>query len=544
MPASGKVYICHAAEDTARCASLLQALSTWHVDYFFDATFATLGQPLSQQTQMAIAECDVFLRICSRASQRSYWVNLETGAFLSLQAEEHRTGQPSARRLVNLVIDREYQRQPFDSGSTLIDTTRMSYHQWMDQLRAALGVVESEGSDAVAVSFEAEKTGISRRRFVGVGVGAVAVLAAAGATGALVLSRQSASERLHSTPLLPTPTPTATPPKVRDPRLAHWFRTGDKISASIVLGKGVVYAASQDKYIYALDSTTLSEVWRLPTGATNYVAPALVNGVLYAAPAEGSVIAINASTGQQEWAKGTAMGFSTPVVVEGLVYVSGYGFPTPSLVWCLDSTGKDVKTNSSIGYSTSTPLVTNTAIYVGSSEPVAANTFDGHLVALDANDLHELWRVHTGQIVVSSPVLGNGLIYIGSTDNNLYAIDPQTQAVRWTFPTGGVITSTPLIANGVVYFGSLDTSVYAVDATMGKQVWKYPTGKSIRSSATLADGVLYIGSDDADVYALDPTAGTVVRKYQTGGSVLSTPVVANGLLYVGSEDTYVYAFHV
>src|SRR5262245_51409583 len=111
-----RVFICHAQADDNRLGQLLAALSSWGVQYYYDTQVLSAGMPLSGATQQAIAECTIFLRVCSVESQQSYWVGLEQGAFLSLQAEDFRTGNPHAGMLVNLIIDEKYVRQPFDSG--------------------------------------------------------------------------------------------------------------------------------------------------------------------------------------------------------------------------------------------------------------------------------------------------------------------------------------------------------------------------------------------------------------------------------------------
>jgi hypothetical protein len=48
----------------------------------------------------------------------------------------------------------------------------------------------------------------------------------------------------------------------------------------------------------------------------------------------------------------------------------------------------------------------------------------------------ELWRFETGGTVYSSPVVSNGVVYVGSNDNNLYAIDAVTGTEKWRFKDG------------------------------------------------------------------------------------------------------------
>src|SRR5947209_14944954 len=81
------------------------------------------------------------------------------------------------------------------------------------------------------------------------------------------------------------------------------------------------------------------------------------------------------------------------------------------------------------------------------------------------------WRFKTNGRVISSPLVVNDVIYVGSTDGNLYAVDRSSGVLRWRFATKGWVTSSPAFADGVVYVNSVDGSFYAVDATTGKEKW-------------------------------------------------------------------------
>ena len=75
-----KVFISHAQEDNARCRPLLDLFDRWGVAYWFSVESIQPGSELSDEIQQALRECDVFLRVCTTAAQRSYWMRLESGA--------------------------------------------------------------------------------------------------------------------------------------------------------------------------------------------------------------------------------------------------------------------------------------------------------------------------------------------------------------------------------------------------------------------------------------------------------------------------------
>jgi outer membrane protein assembly factor BamB len=84
-----------------------------------------------------------------------------------------------------------------------------------------------------------------------------------------------------------------------------------------------------------------------------------------------------------------------------------------------------------------------------------------------------LWSASLGEAVAvqASPAVGNGVVYIGSSNFNLYAFDaagvlncsgaPKTCSPLWSVTLGDVVYSSPAVANGFVYVGSFDGKLYA-----------------------------------------------------------------------------------
>jgi outer membrane protein assembly factor BamB len=175
------------------------------------------------------------------------------------------------------------------------------------------------------------------------------------------------------------------------------------------------------------------------------------------------------------------------------------------------------------------------------------------------------WAFKTKGMVLSSPAVSGGSVYIGSTDGRLYAVDLQTGAKRWEFRTGARVTSSPAVANGTVFFESYDSNFYALDAASGAVKWKFVTGGEHRFTANHLHGIepksetmpdpfdfylsspavwnstVYFGSSDGNVYALDAASGALKWKYKTGDVVHASPAIADGMIFIGSWDSYMYA---
>src|SRR6266496_1382307 len=184
----------------------------------------------------------------------------------------------------------------------------------------------------------------------------------------------------------------------------------------------------------------------------------------------------------------------------------------------------------------SSPVVANGLVYIGSN--------DYNLYAFDATTSIQRWKAHTGNEIHSSPAIAHGVVYIGSNDSILYAFYASSGNPFWKVPTGGPIDSSPTIANGIVYVGSDDYNLYALDATASTQRWTptSPTRYAINSSPAIANGIVYISTAEAKLYAFDAATGSLTWSASTENTINSSPTVADGIVYIGCNDGYLYAF--
>lgn len=548
----GKVFISHDREDTSRCAGLLTALEAWGVDYWFDWQEASATQQLSNQVQMALAESIVFLRICTPSTRRSFWMSMELGAFLGLQADDHHQGRDNQRRLVNVILDPGYVREPFDRTTTVLDATDTAHPEWVNALREALGLpaLADPAAPAAAIYSPPPKRGISRRQALGLGVAGAAVLAAAGAGGLALLSHSGGSPTVH------TPTPTPSPP-TKDLRLKWAFPVSNLnaatvagVSASPVIESDTIYVGSLDGHLCAVDTFGRQRWAFQPTVPGKiYETPAVANGVVYACIDKVGLFAVSA--GKQVWNVEAGEMFSTsvPVLANGLLYVTSFNTGLfPVFVAVADLQGKPVHSLDTGGLeiAVSPPTIADNVLYAGAS--------DGYLYAFNVTG-PKLWRAETGaakaiqlklqdRLVVSGrPAVANGMVYAGSEDAAVYALDARTGKRHWRYETGDAITlSGPAVADGAVYIGSTDHNLYALDAASGALRWKHRVEGGVRSAPLVSSDVVYFGCDDHFVYAVDAKSGSQIAKYEAGSSILSQPQVAGDTLYVTSMDGWLYAF--
>lgn len=266
--------------------------------------------------------------------------------------------------------------------------------------------------------------------------------------------------------------------------------------------------------------------WRFATTGTVLSYPRVAGDLVYAASNDGTLYALNTADGRRRWAytTGGAIG-SAPAVLGGSVYLGG----DDRVLYAFDARSGAVRWRFATQGIVHTPVVTGGVAYVGSA--------DHRLYAVDAASGRRRWAFTAGNDTHSPAVSGES-VYVGSSDTHLYAVDAATGEKRWAFTTSGAVSGIPAVANGLVHFGSTDGGLYAVDTGSGKQVWRFQ-GASVGSSPAIARGLVYVGGGK-QLYALEAATGKTVWTFMAAGDV-HTPAVAGAVVYAGSDDSRLYA---
>jgi eukaryotic-like serine/threonine-protein kinase len=150
------------------------------------------------------------------------------------------------------------------------------------------------------------------------------------------------------------------------------------------------------------------------------------------------------------------------------------------------------------------------------------------------------WTFTTKAEILSSPVIQDGTVFVGSTDNSVYAIDLKTGAQRWSYPTKDMVEAPPLVLNGKIFIGSSDFFFYALDAKSGELLWKFECQDKVLGGANWFVGKdgkkrIVFGSYDAHVYCFDED-GRKLWDYETDNFVNGSPAIHNGEVIFGGCD--------
>ena len=186
--------------------------------------------------------------------------------------------------------------------------------------------------------------------------------------------------------------------------------------------------------------------------------------------------------------------------------------------------------------------VTTGDVYVG--------TRDGVFRALTA-DANELWRRSFPVPLTSTPVLTDEAIYVGAADGRL--LDRFSGEVRWTRSVAAEVFERPVATGSLVFVGTDHDTVQALDTATGEVRWSYrrdtPEGLTIRGGVgvALAGDRVFAGFSDGVLVSLGATDGRVIWEARLAGAlrrfpdVDAGPVVRDGRVYAASFTEGVFA---
>lgn len=336
--------------------------------------------------------------------------------------------------------------------------------------------------------------------------------------------------------------------------ILRWkFTTGGSVVSSPSIANNIAYFGSMDKNLYAVNAQHGNLIWKFQTQAPILSSPAVVDDKVYTGTDDGNIYCLNAYNGSLIWktyAGGTAPANfaaavilrSSPTVVNNKVYVGALD----SNLYCFDAaTGDTVWKYQTNGYITSSPAVSDDAVYITSQEPTS-----GVLYKLNAQNGNLIWKKTLpynigfmgGTDLHSSPAVADNKVFAATNAGTYYAVDTATGNTLWTYNNSAseeFILCSPIYNNGKVFL--IDKfSIVCVNATNGNTIWKTFLGDELYVSPSLAEDKLYVVTDQRHIFVLNATNGDKLSTFTTESNSWSAPTIYEGRVYAGNNDWNVY----
>jgi outer membrane protein assembly factor BamB len=241
------------------------------------------------------------------------------------------------------------------------------------------------------------------------------------------------------------------------------FKTGDVVHASPAISDGTLYIGSWDSYFYALDAATGREKWRFKTGEDHDIynqvgiqsSAAIMDGVVYFGCRDSNLYALDARTGEKKWAfnnKGSWV-ITSPAVQDGKVY---FATSDSATVYAMDA--KAGTPIFSVKFKDwpffSSPAIAGGMLYIGSHQ--------GKLVAIDLATQKPAWTFETDASRQNGPMFtkpDGTPNYEAAFGDSFY--DNMIIGVSKMLSVGAMLSS-PVVVDNVIYVGSTDGFLYAL----------------------------------------------------------------------------------
>lgn len=213
--------------------------------------------------------------------------------------------------------------------------------------------------------------------------------------------------------------------------------------------------------------------WHLAALGDNVSPPTYHGGSVYLSigGTYGFVMAIDAELGTARWVAAAGHGErSSPAVSDLAVYTA---YTCPSVLAVVPATGADLW------------LVGDNCLDYGGATPVLAPEIG--LVVRD-RVLQRTFQLDaaTGQLKAMGPwsktiqaAVGKRL-YGVSQNGQLFALEGTGNRRLWTARGTGVVITAPIVVDGVIFVGDARQTLWAVDAATGEVLWSTPVGQPIQ----------------------------------------------------------------
>jgi outer membrane protein assembly factor BamB len=153
--------------------------------------------------------------------------------------------------------------------------------------------------------------------------------------------------------------------------------------------------------------------------------------------------------------------------------------------------------------------------------------------------------------IIASPVFADGRVFIamgqspghGNAPSLVYAISPNGQGdvtkseLLWTSREVGRVVGTPIVKDGLLYVGDLGGTVHCLEAATGAHLWKHETNDPIWGSLLLAGDRLYVGNDQGLMTVLRTgRRKELLAQIEMDAPLYTRPAVIGDALYIATAN--------
>jgi outer membrane protein assembly factor BamB len=248
-------------------------------------------------------------------------------------------------------------------------------------------------------------------------------------------------------------------------------------------------------------------------------------------PRAPALIAVNKDTGKVVWEDASPGErilhgqWSTPTVArvgsedqvvmgQGDGWVRGFEAQSGKKLWEFDLNPKDSVWPKTRNEVISTPVVVDGVVYIANGQDPEHGEGVGHAYAIDATkrgDITEsgrLWHYDKIRRSISTAAVHDGLVYLADFSGFVHCLDAKTGQPYWTHDMFAAVWGSTMYIDGRIYIGDEDGDVTVLQAGKELKVTsEMNMGSSVYSTVVPANGVLYVNNRN-QLFALAEGATT------------------------------------
>jgi outer membrane protein assembly factor BamB len=235
-------------------------------------------------------------------------------------------------------------------------------------------------------------------------------------------------------------------------------------------------------------------------------------------PRAPSIIAVNKKTGKVEWEDNSvgekilhgqwasmAVGKIGDVVQvvspQGDGWVRGYEAVSGKKLWEFDTNPKDSVWPKTRNELISTPIIVEGIVYIANGQDPEHGEGTGHLYAIDGTkrgDITEsgrIWHYDKIRRSISTGAYKDGILYYADFSGFLHALDAKTGKPFWVHDLLAAVWGSPVVIDDKVYLGDEDGDVVVLQHGKTKKlIAEINMGSSVYCSMVPANGALFIAN--------------------------------------------------
>ena len=240
----------------------------------------------------------------------------------------------------------------------------------------------------------------------------------------------------------------------RKGRVVWQVSTSGKVESSPVVVDGLVYFGSHDGRLFAVSAKNGRVRWAYDTGGRINASPSVFGGRVCFGNYAGAIVCLDKDTGRELWttySRRDAFRYDSFYASASTDGERLYSVARSGRVVAVDASDGDIVWTARVGgLGYTTPAVAEGRVFVGG--------FDGRLRALRAWNGNELWSRWVGGRILGAPVVIGDHVFFSTLEKDTYALRVTDGKIVWRLPMGRY---SPGIATERTYFFSLNGRLIA-----------------------------------------------------------------------------------